>query len=206
MKILIIGRSENCHIQVDNAMVSRQHAVLKVYSLGKMIIRDQSKNGTAINGVPLVPGRDYPVKRTDVVTFAGTTQLDWAVVPDPLRSIKFFGIPLLVIIGIVAVFFSVRKCHSDEPEVIDTLPYEEGTIQNGESSELNSDSKADVDLEKALGSMKSEEERNKQASQRAKQRGTKKDTVGTQAPPKEPVEEKAEEKEPEKRTDVQIFM
>ena len=108
MKIYTIGRGETNAIHVDNEFVSRQHALLKVYSSGKMEIIDKSSNGTAINGRKLKPNVPYRVRRKDVVTFAGQAHLDWKVIPDPLKGYRIAGICLLIAAVLVGGFFLAR--------------------------------------------------------------------------------------------------
>ena len=98
MKILTIGRGENCHIVFDNPLISRQHAILKIYPTGKMEIKDQSTNGTSINGTPIRKDKPYKVTRKDVITFAGVSQLDWKQVPNPLKPYIIGGICIVALL------------------------------------------------------------------------------------------------------------
>ena len=52
-KIITIGRGEEADIHIDDELVSRRHATIKFLPLGKMEIRDLSKNGTFVNGIGL---------------------------------------------------------------------------------------------------------------------------------------------------------
>ena len=101
MKVLLIGRGDNCHIQIEDSRVSRQHALLKLYPLGKIEIVDQSTNGTAVNGVKIKHNVPKRVTRGDVVTFAEAVKLDWSQVPDPSRIYKIGGAALLAVLGIL---------------------------------------------------------------------------------------------------------
>lgn len=108
MKIITIGRGENSHIFIDNPLVSRQHAILKINGNGKMMIVDKSSNGTSINGSPIKKEREYPVSRRDVVTFAGVSQLDWKEVPDPLKVFKIIGVSLIGLGIALCVLWGIR--------------------------------------------------------------------------------------------------
>ena len=108
MKIITIGRGENSHIFIDNPLVSRQHAILKIHGNGKMFIVDKSTNGTSINGAPIKREREYPVSRRDVVTFAGASQLDWKEVPDALKVYKIIGLALVAIAMIIGIVFAIK--------------------------------------------------------------------------------------------------
>lgn len=108
MKIYSIGRGESNAIHVDNEFVSRQHALLKVYSSGKMEIIDKSSNGTAINGRKLKPNMPYRVRRKDVVTFAGQAHLDWKEIPDPLKGYKIAALCLLAALLLLGGFFALK--------------------------------------------------------------------------------------------------
>lgn len=92
MKILTVGRGEDADIRIDDDMVSRRHASIKLLPLGKMEIRDLSKNGTFVNGVRIAPNKFHKVTRKDVVSFAKVRQLDWSEVPDLMRPYRIGAI------------------------------------------------------------------------------------------------------------------
>ena len=108
MKIITIGRGENSHIIIDNPLISRQHAILKIFGNGKMTIVDKSSNGTSINGSPIKRERECAVSRKDVVTFAGVSQLDWKEVPDPLKVYKIIGLVLAGLAVALGIFFGIK--------------------------------------------------------------------------------------------------
>lgn len=69
--IVSIGSNFHNTLALSNTNVSRFHATLKVDKKGHAAICDKhSTNGTKLNGQRLTPGRDYPVKRGDVVIVA----------------------------------------------------------------------------------------------------------------------------------------
>ncbi len=107
MKTITIGRGDNCNIIIDEPMISRSHALLKISSLGQMQIVDLSHNGTSVNGIRIKANTPYPVKRSDVVVFAKSVQLDWSLVPDTLRPFKIGAIAVAgAIIVAVAAYFA----------------------------------------------------------------------------------------------------
>ena len=100
MKTITIGRGEGCHIYIDDELMSRRHAIIKIPTFGGMEIVDMSKNGTFVNGVRLRPNVPFPVKRTDVVNFADVAQLDWSQVPDPM---KYYKLGAAIVGGLVVL-------------------------------------------------------------------------------------------------------
>ena len=62
-------------LDTDTA-VSTRHALLDAQSDGQLVLRDiGSSNGTQINGVDLVPMKDYPLKPTDRITIGHWTAI-----------------------------------------------------------------------------------------------------------------------------------
>lgn len=104
MKTITIGRGEGCNINIDDEMMSRRHAIIKIPTFGGMEIVDMSKNGTSVNGIRLRPNVPFPVSRKDVVTFAEVAQLDWSKVPDPL---KYYKIGAIVVGGLIVLLLAV---------------------------------------------------------------------------------------------------
>lgn len=47
---LVIGRSSDCHLTVDDDGVSRRHAVIRITDDGAVVEDLQSRNGTTVNG------------------------------------------------------------------------------------------------------------------------------------------------------------
>lgn len=117
MKTITIGRGEGCDIQIDHNNISRRHAILKVYTFGKMEIVDMGQNGTWVNGVKLRPGVPFPVKRKDVVNFAEVSQLNWSRVPNPTKYLKLVVyVSVLLLLFIVAVCLIFSNCPSNSYE------------------------------------------------------------------------------------------
>ena len=60
----------------SDTAVSTRHALLDAQSDGQLVLRDiGSSNGTQINGVDLVPMKDYPLKPTDRITIGHWTAI-----------------------------------------------------------------------------------------------------------------------------------
>jgi len=60
----------------SDTAVSTRHALLDAQSDGQLILRDiGSSNGTQINGIDLVPMKDYPLKPTDRITIGHWTAI-----------------------------------------------------------------------------------------------------------------------------------
>ena len=120
MKTITIGRGDGCDILIDDYRISRRHAVLKVYTFGKMEIVDMGQNGTWVNGVKLRPGVPFPVKRSDVVNFAEASQLNWSQVESPMKYVKLAGIiaAILILLGLLIfwIFNALSDSSSDVEE------------------------------------------------------------------------------------------
>lgn len=100
MRTITIGRSSECDIAIEHEHISRKHAMLKLYPMGKIEIIDMGRNGTSVNGVRIQPGVARQVRRNDVVTFAGAKTLDWSLVPNEGKILRW-GIIVACIIAIV---------------------------------------------------------------------------------------------------------
>ena len=117
MKVITIGRGTDCQVVLDDPTISRRHAILKVYPLGKMELVDMSQNGTFVNGVKLSPNVPYPVSRKDVVSFAHVSKLDWDMIPNPLNYVKYAVLTLLGISLIVGVVLLIKSLDGREDPV-----------------------------------------------------------------------------------------
>jgi len=116
MKTISIGSSPTCQIQIKDERIGRQHAVLRIYSLGKMEIIDQNSiNGTYVNGVKVTPDVPFPVKRKDTITFAKTgRQLDWHDIPNPVGKLAIYGICSLFIVALIYAIALMWNNNSEE--------------------------------------------------------------------------------------------
>lgn len=113
MNTITIGRGDGCQIFIDDEMISRRHAILKVSTFGKMEIVDMSKNGTFVNGIRLRPNVPVPVKRKDVVSFANVSKLDWKQVPNPGKYYQWaawaVGVLVLLILALIIYRIAAPK-------------------------------------------------------------------------------------------------
>lgn len=125
MKAYSIGREAGCNIVINDStdVVSRRHAILNVYSNGKMTITDQSHNGTYVNGIRISQNVPVPVTRKDNISFAHVARLDWNQVPGASGSstwkiVLFSLLGLLVAGGIVAAILLLggKDSSSLEPD------------------------------------------------------------------------------------------
>ncbi len=124
MKVVTIGRGPECDVVVNHELVSRRHALLKLYGNGKIEIVDVGRNGTFINNVQLKPNVPTPVSRKDVVSFAHVKQLDWKQVPDVLRPAKITGGILAALAIIALLVWGIRSCGNGTPDpvITDSVP------------------------------------------------------------------------------------
>lgn len=131
MKTITIGRSSECDISIEHDLISRRHAILKLYPWGKIEIVDVGRNGTSVNGVKLHPNSPRKIKRSDVVTFAGMKTLDWNAVPDEGKWLRW-GILLALLFAVIIAIFSFvmsNKSSEDSPvrQTDDYIPEQVGT-------------------------------------------------------------------------------
>ena len=119
MKTITIGRGDGCDILIDDYRISRRHAVLKVYTFGKMEIVDMGQNGTWVNGVKLKSGVPFPVKRSDVINFAEASQLNWSQVESPMKYYKIAGIIAAILVLLGLLIFWISSALSDSSSDIE---------------------------------------------------------------------------------------
>lgn len=150
MKILTIGRGEDADIRIEDDLVSRRHATIKLLPMGKMEIRDLSKNGTFVNGIRLAPNKPYPVTRKDVVSFARVCQLDWDEVPDTMRPWRLGALALLAVIVAFGIFALVRSITRDDktPPAVTADPIEQTEPLPADTPREQPVEKKDSDAEK----------------------------------------------------------
>lgn len=132
MKTITIGRGEGCDIQIDDYRISRRHAILKVYTFGKMEIVDMGKNGTWVNGIKLRPGVPFPVKRKDVVNFAEASQLNWNYVYNPTKYLKWASIAIVVLLLLVLGLIMI--CTNKSSSTDESYQYPPATEQPKEGN------------------------------------------------------------------------
>ena len=137
MKSYSIGRDKGCDIVIsdDKDYVSRRHAILTVDRFGKMTIKDQSLNGTYVNGIKITSGEPVPVSRKDIVSFAHVYQLDWSKVPTSNTGLKILAAIVAAIIVLAAIIFGYKSCSSTiEPKDNDLVAIDSTEIKAKEKA------------------------------------------------------------------------
>ena len=135
MKVITIGRDPECNIVLDDNLISRRHAVLRLHGTGKIEIIDYSSNGTFINGTRIVSNTPLKIHRKDAVSFAHAKTLDWSQIPDPSRKprmiilIVFIASVLVTIAGIVVSHLSASKSDSGASQDIEVYENTEQPAQ-----------------------------------------------------------------------------
>ena len=155
MKTITIGRGDGADILIDDEMISRRHALIRISTFGKMELVDMGKNGTFVNGVKLRPNVPFPIKRKDIVNFANVAKLDWSLVPDNSRFIKTAIAALAALIVIVIAIIAIRSCdgsssdkpatpyeyQSSQPSGATAAPQEQSSEESSNSEEKGADKK-----------------------------------------------------------------
>lgn len=191
MKIISIGREDDCTIILDDSMISRHHAILKIHPTGKMEIVDMGQNGTFVNGVKLTPNIPYPVSRKDVISFAHVRQLDWSRVPDNYKLYRYVGLGVLGIVLALAVIAAILNLREPEPPYIPEnppvekveagKPKEEGSKDDKEKAETPKTKKRDIPTrfseEKKKKEKKKEEEKKKPSEPKDADKTNEKDSI-----------------------------
>lgn len=176
MKAYSIGRDESCDIVIDDSesLVSRKHALLKVFLTGKMELVDMSSNGTFVNGHAIARNKPYPVTRKDVVSFARVKQLDWKLVPDYRRRIILFASALLIVI---AAILAIALWPNSKPAPIGGTPSESPapTVSDKTGSRDSTRKKQDATTEDEDVSMEEIQEMLRKSSPKPKQHKDKAD-------------------------------
>lgn len=137
-RIYTIGRDPQCDIIIQDMtdVVSRVHAVLKLEPNGKMFIKDQSKNGTYINGMRVTPNVEIPISRKDSISFANVRELDWSVIPNPMKkkmTILSFSLLGVGVAGLLTWLVLGTSIFKPEPQIIiqtDTIPAKADTVRD----------------------------------------------------------------------------
>lgn len=137
MKTISIGRSETCDIVLSDAMISRRHAMLRIYATGKMEIVDLSQNGTFVNNIRIKTNTPFPVTRKDVVFFAESEQLDWTMVPNPMKRYRLIGVGILALVVIAAIIIAVCHLSNTETPTPSPLPQPDPTESVTSSTDDN---------------------------------------------------------------------
>lgn len=133
MKTITIGRDATSNIFIDDPMISRHHALLRIHPTGKMELVDMSSNGTFVNRVKLASNVPFPLTRKDTVSFAGVRQLDWNLVPNPLAWVKWALIGICAVLFVVLSISLLRNCGGSSDETLYMNNTEVGTGENSSS-------------------------------------------------------------------------
>lgn len=81
MKLISFGSSDQVTVKLPSQYVSGYHAELFLLDNGDMLLVDNnSKNGTFVNGNKVTPGQDITITRRDQIRFADQP-LNWASIP-----------------------------------------------------------------------------------------------------------------------------
>lgn len=125
-KIYTIGRDDGCDIVIPDStdVISRLHATIRVESNDKILLTDQSRNGTYVNGMKMSSNIEIPVSRKDVVSFAHIYNLDWSLVPKQKNNVMKITVILFSIIAVlgIAAFFIFGSNKNELPETIEPTP------------------------------------------------------------------------------------
>ncbi len=106
MRVLTIGRGEDCDIILDDPqdLISRRHALLRFYPLGKIEIVPLGRNKTYLNGLEIKNEHARKVTRNDVISFAHVKQLNWKTVPNPYARIYYI---IAAVLAVILLFFAI---------------------------------------------------------------------------------------------------
>ncbi len=148
MKTITIGRGDGADIIIDDEMISRRHAILKISSFGKMEIVNMGKNGTFVNGIKLRPNVPFPVTRKDIVNFADVSQLNWALVPDNTKYYKYIILAVAVLLAVLILILSLKSCETNDCNTVG-VGYE-STVSNDADSKQDGSVTAQRDSAKAV--------------------------------------------------------
>lgn len=175
MKVLSIGRDSGCNIVVNDEkdMISRRHAMLYIYSTGKMTIVDQGQNGTYVNGIRITPNVPYPVTRKDVVSFAHIRQLDWNLVPNNFALLRNIVLGILAAVLIAGgVYWFLNRTPDIEPvKTVQAPPVTESSKDSTQTKETDSvTQKEDATLPKGLLPSREKEKKKKQKEKEQKEK------------------------------------
>lgn len=151
MKVLKIGRDEDCDIRISDEenRISRVHAFLRIHPFGGIEIIDNSKNGTKVGGNPISQGQPYPVKRNETVNFADVRKLDWRLVPNPRKRLGIVATILAVLAIVVGtVAFALNLSGNSDDDII----YESRTNVEEQPSQKSTIARPNVPSRPVTGS------------------------------------------------------
>ncbi len=85
----VIGRSEECQLSIDDAMVSRRHASIRVTDAGAFVVDLGSRNGVLVNGARI--NAERPLHDRDRISIGKHEMLINVAMPDSQRSRGFLA-------------------------------------------------------------------------------------------------------------------
>ena len=138
MKTITIGRGDGANIIIDDEMISRRHAILKISTFGKMEIVDMGKNGTFVNGIKLRPNVPFPVTKKDVVNFADVSQLDWSLVPDNTKFVKYVFFAIIALVAILLLILFSKGCDNATNQSSNNAGSESSISSDNHSDQIGS--------------------------------------------------------------------
>lgn len=102
-----IGTNFRNKYQLQGEKISRFHATLKEMRNGKWYIQDHSKNGTTVNGKPIAPDQEVPLKRGDVIVCAGIPVAN--PVPGPTVNWRMIGMIASVALVVCFSLYGLKR-------------------------------------------------------------------------------------------------
>lgn len=160
-----IGRDCSCDIVLhdDSNVISRVHAFLRVRRNGTYTISDQSMNGTFVNGIRITSGVEVPVSRKDIITFAQVEDLDWTLIPNPMkrrRTILFFSMSGLVLVALLLILgYMYRPGPSQTNDSVNIIQDTTIVIDDKVTVEKTEEKPAPVDMEPVPAEVKKTEKK-----------------------------------------------
>lgn len=69
--LVTFGRSKSCHVELEHALVSRRHFIIKFVDESYVLIDEGSSHGTILDGQKLVPHTNYSLSSMHVIEVPG---------------------------------------------------------------------------------------------------------------------------------------
>src|SRR5262245_25515834 len=121
---VVIGRSPECQVCLKDFGISRQHAKLVADANGARIVDLKSKNGTQVNGVPVV---EAPLKDGDRILL-GKFQLTFAkalegkVVLDDAKPLAEEAGTIIRSVGDISKMLAAEGAKAAAPDAVKKAP------------------------------------------------------------------------------------
>lgn len=136
METIKIGRDPSSQIFLNHEMISRHHAILRIYPTGKMELVSMGANGTKLNGALVRPNVVYRVKRSDMISFADRYQLDWNQIHNPRKKYYIAGIILLACLLLFALVYAGKAVYRYFNPCYESTPAAKTTVVESTSPEV----------------------------------------------------------------------